>query len=51
MTAPNEEPRAALRALRRSILAGLALIGLALCAGALFALSVWRYLPTAPSGD
>jgi hypothetical protein len=51
VTAPNEEPRAALRELRRSILAGLALIGLALGAGALFALSVWRYLPTVSSGD
>ncbi|MFO0559032.1 MAG: hypothetical protein U0269_13540 [Polyangiales bacterium] len=51
VTAPNEEPRAVLRSLRRSIGVGFVLIALALSTGALFALSVWRYLPTMSSGD
>jgi hypothetical protein len=50
VTAPNEEPRAVLRSLRRSMHIGLAIIAASLLGAILHALAVWPYLPSASAG-
>lgn len=51
VTAPNEDPRALLRSLRRSMHVGLAIIAASLLGAVVHALAVWPYLPSASAGD